>query len=126
MPSSAFCRSCGCTVQLDVQDRSRTANSKCPKCGRSLRLSSPKLPIFEEPSTPRLTEKETRLVRLLSTGKSTKEIAQELGITTASAFVYRNRIKSKLGVSSLAELVRYAVQMNIVPVEPPTINSSTT
>ena len=83
------------------------------------------MPIFQEAATPRLTEKETQLLRLLSTGKSTKDVAQELGITTGTAFVYRNRIKSKLGVSSLAELVRYAIHANIIPREPSPPDGST-
>jgi DNA-binding CsgD family transcriptional regulator len=51
-------------------------------------------------------------------GKLTKEVADELGISIGTAFGYRSRIKSKLGLSSFAELIRYAVQANIVPSEP--------
>jgi DNA-binding NarL/FixJ family response regulator len=62
---------------------------------------------------------ETQVVRLLSIGKVSKEVAQELGLSTNTVSVYRSRIMMKLGLSSFAELVRYAIQQNIAPLEPP-------
>ena len=118
MPSLAVCRSCGCSTQLQDVNSSSTSNPKnCPKCGAAFRRSHARPPVYR-PGSRQLSEREVEVVRLLSMGKLTKQVADELGISIGTAFGYRNRIKSKLGLSSFAELIRYAVRANIVPSEP--------
>jgi DNA-binding NarL/FixJ family response regulator len=55
-----------------------------------------------------LSEREFEIYSLLGGGKSSKEIAFELNISTKTVHVYCARIKAKLGFTSGAELVREA------------------
>jgi DNA-binding NarL/FixJ family response regulator len=61
-----------------------------------------------------LTERELAVLKGISAGLSYKEIAQELGIGVKSVETYRARLARKLGVTSRAELVRYAVRERLV------------
>ena len=67
-------------------------------------------------STPlkRLTRREREVLQLLAEGRSNKEIGIALRITTKTAETHRARLMAKLGVHSVAELVRYAIRNKIV------------
>jgi DNA-binding NarL/FixJ family response regulator len=65
-------------------------------------------------STEPLTPRERDIVRLLAEGKSNKEVANLLGLSVRTAETHRANVMRKLGVSSLAELVRYAVREKLV------------
>lgn len=70
--------------------------------------------LHETPSTkPLLSERERQLLRLIAEGHRNKEISVELKISTKSVEAYRSRLMKKLGCSSSAELVRYAVRQGI-------------
>jgi DNA-binding NarL/FixJ family response regulator len=66
-----------------------------------------------EPDT-RLTPREREIVQLLSEGKTNKEIAIELDISTRTVETHRANIMHKLGMESLSDLVRYAIRNKIV------------
>ncbi|MGO8697935.1 MAG: response regulator [Limisphaerales bacterium] len=68
-----------------------------------------------EPSKPILSDGERRLLRLVAEGRRNKEIAAELAISVKSVETYRSRLMKKLGCSSSAELIRYAVREGIAP-----------
>jgi DNA-binding NarL/FixJ family response regulator len=68
-----------------------------------------------ENSRARLTPREVQVIRHLAEGKSNKEIAAELGITIRTVETHRAKIMLKLGLHSLAELIRYAIRTKIVP-----------
>ena len=61
-----------------------------------------------------LTVREREIARLLAAGRSNKEIALNLGISIRTAETHRATLMHKLGVDSLAGLVRYAIRNNIV------------
>jgi DNA-binding NarL/FixJ family response regulator len=61
-----------------------------------------------------LTERELAVLKGISAGLSYKEIAHELGIGVKSVETYRARLARKLGLTSRAELVRYAVRERLV------------
>jgi DNA-binding NarL/FixJ family response regulator len=61
-----------------------------------------------------LTARERQVVQLVAEGKSSKEIAAALGISLRTVETHRANIRQKLGLSSSAELVRYAVRNKIV------------
>jgi DNA-binding NarL/FixJ family response regulator len=61
-----------------------------------------------------LTAREREIVQLLAEGKSNKQISGLLGLTVATVQTHRTTIMHKLGVSSVAELVRYAVRNKII------------
>jgi len=62
----------------------------------------------------RTTPRETQIIRLLAEGRSNKEIAAQLGIAVRTVETHRAKIMLKLGLHSLAELIHYAIQHNIV------------
>jgi len=62
----------------------------------------------------RLTPREREIVQLLSEGRSNKEVAVVLDISTRTVETHRANIMHKLGVESLGDLVRYAIRNKIV------------
>jgi two-component system response regulator NreC len=77
-------------------------------------LKNPRLPSAGTQS--RLTLREIEVLRLLSDGSTSKDIAQRLGISPKTAQAHRENIKNKLGLSSTAEMVRYAIKHKIIKV----------
>jgi DNA-binding NarL/FixJ family response regulator len=61
-----------------------------------------------------LSSREREVLQLLAEGRSNKEIGSILGIATKTAETHRARLMAKLGVRSMADLVRYAVRNRIV------------
>ncbi|ALK97376.2 hypothetical protein AM586_15210 [Massilia sp. WG5] len=57
-----------------------------------------------------LTPREAEIVALIGAGLQVKQVAAELGITVSSVNTYRIRIFRKLGLSSNAALIRYALR----------------
>jgi DNA-binding NarL/FixJ family response regulator len=66
------------------------------------------------PPIKRLTRREREVLQLLAEGKSNKEIGTILHMSTKTAETHRARLMAKLGVHSMAELVRYAVRNKII------------
>jgi DNA-binding NarL/FixJ family response regulator len=65
-------------------------------------------------TSDRLTPREQQVLQLLAEGKTNKQLASELGISTRTAENHRARVMDKLGLRSLSDLVRYAVRHQIV------------
>ena len=61
-----------------------------------------------------LTAREREVLQLVAEGKSTKEIAQLLGITFKTAESHRTRIMKKTNIHETASLVRYAVRRGLI------------
>lgn len=59
---------------------------------------------------PLLSVRETEIVQLVAEGKSNKEAASLMGISTRTAENHRARVMHKLGFHSLSDLVRYAIR----------------
>jgi DNA-binding NarL/FixJ family response regulator len=57
-----------------------------------------------------LTPREAEIVALIGAGLQIKQVAAELGISISSVNTYRGRIFRKMGLSSNAALIRYALQ----------------
>jgi two-component system response regulator NreC len=62
----------------------------------------------------RLSPREREIVQLLSEGGSNKEVANSLGISVRTAETHRASILRKLGLESIASLVRYAIRNKII------------
>lgn len=64
------------------------------------------------PSTPtiddKITKQEKKIVLLIVQGKSNKEIASELSISTSTVKTHINNIFKKIGISSRSELLQYS------------------
>ena len=54
------------------------------------------------------------MVQLLAEGKSNKEVADRLGISTRTAEGHRSEVMRKLKLGSLAELIRFAIRNGII------------
>jgi len=65
-------------------------------------------------ATVALTERELEVTRLLAEGKSNKEVATALSITTRTVETHRANIMRKLEINSIVELVHYAVRKKLV------------
>lgn len=64
--------------------------------------------------TGRLTARQREIVQLLAEGKSSKEVATELGLSVKTAETHRANIMQRLDCHSVSELVLYAVRNNII------------
>ncbi|MHC4192311.1 MAG: response regulator transcription factor [Planctomycetota bacterium] len=64
-----------------------------------------------------LTEREREILKLLAEGKPSKEIALLLDISIQAVDASRRRIMQKLGVESLAELVKYAIREGLTSID---------
>ena len=67
-----------------------------------------------QPAHTRLSQREFEVLRLLAAGRKTKEIAEELYVSSPTIATHRARILEKLHLASTAELVRYAVENHLV------------
>jgi DNA-binding NarL/FixJ family response regulator len=65
-------------------------------------------------SEQKLTPREREIVRLLAQSSSNKEIAAILGISIRTVETHRATLMHKLGVRSVAGVVRYAIRQHIV------------
>ena len=65
-------------------------------------------------SAPELTEREREVLQLVAEGKTSKEIADKLGITWKTAESHRTHIMEKLSIHDIAGLVRYAIRHGMV------------
>jgi DNA-binding NarL/FixJ family response regulator len=61
-----------------------------------------------------LTPREREILQLLAEAKSNKEVAHVLGISVKTVDVHRSKIMSKLGLHSVAELVRVAIREGVI------------
>lgn len=61
-----------------------------------------------------LTARESEILTLLVRGLTPKEIASELTISIYTVYTHLNTIKQKLGLSKNADLIRYAIENEIV------------
>ena len=61
-----------------------------------------------------LTEREREILQMLAEGKSNKEVATILNVSTYTVDTHRAHIMQKLGLHNTAELVLYAVRKKII------------
>jgi len=71
---------------------------------------------ISRPLKDRLTPREREVVQLLSEGKTSNEIANQLKLSVKTAETHRTNVMRKLDLHSVADLVRYAVRNNLVQV----------
>jgi DNA-binding NarL/FixJ family response regulator len=61
-----------------------------------------------------LSQREFELLRVLGAGMGLKESAKHLKISISSASTYRSRLMDKLNLHNTAEIIRFALENNIV------------
>lgn len=62
-----------------------------------------------------LTARQREVLRLVASGKSTKEIAFLLNLSVKTVETHRAQIMDRLGIRDVASLVRYALRTGLVP-----------
>jgi DNA-binding NarL/FixJ family response regulator len=66
-----------------------------------------------KPSRQALSGREREVIQAIADGKATKEIATALNISVKTVETHRSRIRDKLDLHSISDLVRYAIQNQI-------------
>jgi two-component system, NarL family, invasion response regulator UvrY len=61
-----------------------------------------------------LSDREFQVLRMIASGKTVKEIANEIALSVKTVSTYRARILLKTGMKTTAELIRYALQTQLV------------
>src|ERR1700683_588055 len=81
----------------------------------------------EPPDLPTLTAREREVTQLLAEGKSSKEVAVLLNLSTKTVETHRSNIMRKLSLHSIRDLVVYAIKNNIIQIQmPPQLRPSET
>jgi DNA-binding NarL/FixJ family response regulator len=68
-------------------------------------------------NSPKLTPREREVIQLLAEGKSSKEVACLLNLSTKTAETHRSNIMRKLDFHSIRDLVVYAVKNDIIQIQ---------
>ena len=61
-----------------------------------------------------LTLRERETLLLICEGFTGKEIAHRMGISTSTVEYHKGRISQRLGVKSIARMVRYAIRAGLI------------
>ena len=61
-----------------------------------------------------LSQREFDLLRILGAGKTLQQCAQQMKVSTSTASTYRARVMEKLNLESTAELIRFALENDVV------------
>jgi DNA-binding NarL/FixJ family response regulator len=61
-----------------------------------------------------LSDREYQVLRLLGSGRTISDIGRELGLSVKTVSTYRARVLDKLGMRSNAELMRYAIENQLL------------
>jgi len=64
-----------------------------------------------------LTNREREVLTFLAEGKTTKHIASSLNVSVKTVETHRKKIMDKLGISSIAELTKYAIREGLTSLE---------
>lgn len=65
-------------------------------------------------SSSALTERQREVLQLIADGRGNKEIAKMLEVSVKTVEFHRGRIMNRVGVHTVAELIRWAVQAGMV------------
>jgi len=110
-------------IQGDIVDsvsKSGAINVLFEQCNTNfskfIKQSELRLTDRDENSIPNahLSSREYQVFLLLIQGKRIKDIADNLGITPNTASTYRSRVMKKLNISSVAEMIQYAMSIGLV------------
>ena len=62
----------------------------------------------------RLSPREREILQLVAEGKSAKEVAHLLSISSKTVAYHKDNLKSKLGLRTTAELTKYALDEGLI------------
>jgi DNA-binding NarL/FixJ family response regulator len=66
-----------------------------------------------------LSDREYQVLRMIGQGRTVSEIAAELSLSVKTVSTYRARILEKMDLRTSAELMRYVIAHQLVPLPPP-------
>jgi len=72
---------------------------------------------WEHPKVEELTHREREVLQLLAEGKTTKQIAGKLFLSTKTVDTHRRQIMKKIKVESLAELTKFAIRLGLTSLD---------
>ncbi len=72
-----------------------------------------------EQQTAKLTPRQREVLQLIAEGRTMKEIASILDISTRTVEAHKYEMMQTLGVQTTAELIQYAIKIGLVQVSPP-------
>lgn len=81
------------------------------------RVNTPGTEKIDVPALAKLSPREREVLQLAAEGKSTKEIAAALGLSIKTVETHRRQIMDKLGIYSLAGLIRFAIREGLVTLD---------
>jgi DNA-binding NarL/FixJ family response regulator len=61
-----------------------------------------------------LSDREYQLLRMIGSGQTVSDVARDLGLSVKTVSTYRARVLEKLGMRTNAELMRYAIENNLL------------
>jgi DNA-binding CsgD family transcriptional regulator len=65
-----------------------------------------------------LTPRQREVLKLIAEGLLSKEIAAELGVSLKTVDTHRTELMRRLGIRGIAGLVRYAVRVGLIHLDP--------
>ena len=68
----------------------------------------------EKPLHEALSDREYEVMRMIASGKTVREIAEELFLSIKTISTYRSRILEKMGMKNNTELVHYALKIRLL------------
>ena len=69
---------------------------------------------WDTPPHEALSDREYQVLRMLGSGRTISDIGRDLGLSVKTVSTYRARVLDKLGMRSNAELMRYAIQNQLL------------
>ena len=61
-----------------------------------------------------LSQREFDLLRMLGEGKTLQQCAKQMKVSTSTASTYRSRLMEKMNLNSTAEIIRFALEHNVI------------
>jgi PAS domain S-box-containing protein len=107
-PINHFGKTAVIVVMRDISRRKQAEQA----LGQSILAGQPQPPAATDKVA--LTAREREIVRLVALGRSNKRVAAVLGISVRTVETHRRNVMKKLNLTSVADLVRFAILQNIV------------
>ena len=63
-----------------------------------------------------LTERERQVLQLIAEGRSTKQIAYDLSVSSKTVESHRRQVMGKLNIRSVAELTKFAIREGLTTI----------
>jgi len=72
---------------------------------------------FERSLLESLSRREREVLRFVAEGKSSREIAERLAISSKTVDTYRSRLMHKINAKNVAGVIKFAIQYKIIELE---------